>query len=216
MFRCWLRAIIYAYVIYVCSTRTFQEIRNYPPVPTIITSNFFNPFSIPIPSYLTSVMHTKYRKPRLQLSRQPTQPADDPSWSKPKPKFGQPTPIPPRNEPPLCALANIDVTSVTPRSSEFSASDVKWPKLAVETLTIEQVKNVIVEDRYPASLEKNTSGHLKVSYSFTGSFILKMKSQVNGIETPESTGTIQMCMKGLKREQPHSDQENDADESEVQ
>jgi hypothetical protein len=173
MFRRWLCAIIYAYVVYVCSTGTFQEIRNYPLVPTIITSNFFNPFSIPIPSYLTSVMHTKYRKPRLQLSRQPTQPADDPSWSKPKPKFGQPTPIPPRNEPPLCALANIDVTSVTPRSSEFSASDVKWPKLAVETLTIEQVKNVIVEDRYPASLEKNTSGHLKVSYSFTGSFILK-------------------------------------------
>jgi hypothetical protein len=93
---------------------------------------------------------------------------------------------------------------------------VKWPKLAVETLTIEQVKNVIVEDQYPASLQKNTSGHLKVSYSFTGSFILKMKSQVNGIETPESTSTIQMCMKGLKREQPHSDQENDADESEVQ
>ena len=66
-------------------------------------------------------MHTEYHKP-CPLSRQPTQPADDPSWSKPKPKFGQPTPIPPRNEACLCTQANIqayiwdsiDIASVTP------------------------------------------------------------------------------------------------------
>ena len=175
-------------------------------LPTIITSNFFNPFLIPIPLYLTSV------KPHLQLSHQPTQPADDPSWSKPKPKFGQPTPILPHKKPPLYALTNVNVTSVTPCSRKFSTLDVKWPKLTVETLNIEQVKNVIVEDQYPMSLKKNMSGHLKVSYSFTGSFILKLKSQVNGIETPEFTGTIHM--KGLKQKQPYLDQEND--NSEVQ
>jgi hypothetical protein len=72
----------------------------------------------------------------------------------------------------LCALANIDITSITPHSSEFSASDVK-PKLALGTLNIKQVKHVIIGDcQYPTSLEKYTSGHLKVSYSFTGSFIL--------------------------------------------
>lgn len=66
--------------------------------------------------------------------------------------------------PPLCSLTNSGVTIVTPRPSEFSASDVK---LALRTLNIEQVKHAIVEDCwYPTSLEKNTSGHLKVKLLF--------------------------------------------------
>jgi hypothetical protein len=144
-----------------------------------------------------SDMHTEYPKPHLPLSCQPTQPAnvDDPSWSRPKPKFGQPTAIPPHNEPPLCALTSFGVTIVTPRPSEFSASDVK---LALGTLNIEQVKHAIVEDcQYPTSLEKNTSGHLKVSYSFTG------------VETPGFT----IHMKGSKQKQPHSEQEDDSSET---
>ena len=118
----------------------------------------------PSTALLMSDMHTEYPKPYLPLSRQPTQPADDPSWSKPKPKFGQPTAIPPCNEPLLCTLTNFGVAIITPCPSEFSTSDLK---LMLGTLNIEQVKHAIVEDCwYP------TSGHLKVSYSFTGSFVL--------------------------------------------
>ena len=85
------------------------------------------------------------RKP-CPLSRQPTQPADDPSWSKPKPKSGQPTPIPPRNEACLCIQADIldgiDIASVTPL------------KVNVPVNTV------------------NASGHLEVSYFFTGPFMV--------------------------------------------
>jgi hypothetical protein len=89
-------------------------------------------------------MHIEYHKPR-PLSRQPTQPTDDPSWSKPKPKFSQPTPIPPRNEPCLCIQANI------PSQAYYS------------------------EQRRLASVappEVNAIGHLEVSYPFTGPFMV--------------------------------------------
>jgi hypothetical protein len=62
--------------------------------------------------------------------------------SKPKLKFGQPTPIPPRNEACLCIQADIldgiDIASVIP-------------------LEVNMV---------------NASGHLEVSYFFTGPFMV--------------------------------------------
>ena len=117
-----------------------------------VVSFSFSFNSLPIPC-----MHLT---PCLLLSRQPTLPADDPYWSKPKPsKFGQLTPIPPRNEPPLCPLHNIDTASLTAHLSELSVS---------ATGSIEQMKHVENTEKCwcPTYLNKSTNMHLKVSWLF--------------------------------------------------